>query len=243
MYSVKSPPNWTRRLAEIANMEDYLQRPILITGLPRSGTSMVAGLFDTCGAWTGTTIPGNAANPRGYFEHAIIREEVTKKILKKLGHGPLGVISLPPLNLTMKVDGLCTIISDIIQRDGYDGESPWLYKDAKMSLIWPAFEKAFPEAQWIIVNRDTEAVIDSCLRTPFMAQHSSDRYFWESFAAAYQQRLDRLANNVQSVISLQSDDILAGNYQSLAKVIRQCGLVFSEDETNAFVCNDYWHSG
>ena len=196
---------------------------------------MVAGLFDACGAWTGTTIPEDAANPRGYFEHAIIRERVTKQILSKLGHGPLGVVSLPPLELTMKVSGLSNIITDIIQRDGYDAASPWLYKDAKMSLIWPAFDKAFPEAQWIIVNRDADAVIDSCLQTPFMAQHSSDRSFWERFAAAYQQRLESLANTAHSVTSLQSEDILDGDYQSLAKALTKCGLVFNEEATNAFV--------
>jgi hypothetical protein len=223
-------------------MTDHLQHPILITGLPRSGTSMIAGLFDACGAWSGTTIPGNTANPRGYFEHAVIREQITKQILGKLGHDPLGVASLPPLELAMPVKGLSDIITDIILRDGYDGLTPWLYKGAKMSLIWPVFEKAFPAARWIIVRRDTEAVIDSCLRTPFMAQHSSDRLFWEEFAAAYLERLDALARTAQTVITLQSEDVLAENYQALADAMRLCGLVFSEDVANTFVCETYWHS-
>ena len=45
--------------------------PILITGLPRSGTSLTAGCLHACGAWVGDTV-------KGLYENEAVREKVVK---------------------------------------------------------------------------------------------------------------------------------------------------------------------
>ena len=55
---------------------------------------MTAGIFAALGVWTGTTFPGTKDNPKGYFEHVILREQVTKGILAAHGYDPLGVHNL-----------------------------------------------------------------------------------------------------------------------------------------------------
>lgn len=223
-------------------MSDYLNQPILVTGLPRSGTSMVAGLFDASGAWTGTTVPGNSENPKGFFEHQVLREKITKQILIQLDVDPLGVKSVPPLKPGMKVDGIEKIITNIIKADGYGEDQPWLYKGAKLSLIWPIFDKAFPAARWIIVRRNPEEVIDSCLRTSFMKQHSTDRAFWENFVVAYEQRLELLESTLSNVMVVETNKVLAGDYDKLKAAIESCGLSFDQQVIESFVCQDYWHA-
>lgn len=73
-------------------MQNYFNSPLFVLGLPRSGTSMIAGAISICGAWTGSTVPGGSPeNPKGFFEHTVIREHVTKKILINIECDPLGV--------------------------------------------------------------------------------------------------------------------------------------------------------
>ena len=118
-----------------------LSRPILITGLARSGTSLVAGLISACGAWSGTTVPGNKENIKGYYEHINLRENVNKALLKKLGCDPLGVRSLPPTVLPEEED-FKKIVLEILEHDGYKSKAPWMFKDALTLALLP---KAFPE--------------------------------------------------------------------------------------------------
>ena len=70
--------------------------PIFITGVPRSGTSMTAGISAELGVFTGATVPPGVSNPKGFFENVEIRESVLKGILKASHFCPLGVKSLPP---------------------------------------------------------------------------------------------------------------------------------------------------
>ena len=79
-------------------MDSNYDSPILVTGLPRSGTSMVAGILAEIGIFTGPTIAGGESNPKGFFENEAIREGIIKVILKSRDFCPLGVTSLPPKN-------------------------------------------------------------------------------------------------------------------------------------------------
>ena len=97
--------------------EKFLKRPILITGLPRSGTSLTAGLLDICGAWSGTTVPGSKDNVKGFFEHAMLRETVNKTLLSRIDCDPLGVKKLPPHELP-PINNFKETITDIIVSDG-----------------------------------------------------------------------------------------------------------------------------
>ncbi len=223
-------------------MQDYFNKPIFVIGLPRSGTSMIAGSLGICGAWTGSTVPGGGPeNPKGFFEHSSIREHVTKRILKDLGCDPLGVRKLPPIDLQIEVIGLADIIKSIIEKDGYRHDRPWLLKDAKLTLLWPIYRKAFPEATWLVVRRDEEGFINSCLRTSFMKHHSQDRNFWENLAKEYRFRLDTLKHSGANVLEISSPEIINGNFDQLKEFVFQLGLKYKEDELKDFVSPAYWH--
>ena len=53
-----------------ADLSRPFSRPIFVVGLPRSGTSLVAGLLEEFGAWTGETVPGTGENPNGFLKMA-----------------------------------------------------------------------------------------------------------------------------------------------------------------------------
>ncbi|HEB28690.1 MAG TPA: hypothetical protein ENI05_13110 [Porticoccus sp.] len=222
-------------------MTNFSQKPILITGLPRSGTSMVAGVLSASGAWSGSTVQGNEANPKGFFEHIILREKVVKPILEQLKVDPLGVRSVPNLQPDTKIEQLGAMIYNIIKSDNYAEKQPWLFKDAKLTLIWPIFVNAFPKAQWVIVRRPIERVIDSCLKASFMQQHSESRDFWQQVMTAYLKKLEELTKTAKNVICIDTDRIINGNTSITQQLVEQCGLTYDQNIIDSFVDKQHWH--
>lgn len=179
-------------------MSDF-DRPILITGCARSRTSMVAGVIDKCGAWGGDMFGAASGNPKGFYENKHLRERLVKPWLKMMDVDPLGVYPLPPYpDPDYWGPQVREATEYFLQEQGYQGER-WFYKGAKMAYLWPAWVEAFPNAKWVIVRRDREEIIDSCLRTPFMSQHSKDREFWEKWVDATEMRLEDLKQVVDYI--------------------------------------------
>ena len=125
---------------EGAEAGSWLARPILVTGIPRSGTSLVAGCLHACGAWVGETLAGNASNPEGYFENRALREGIVKPQLRQAGGDPLGVRRLPRLAGLPVQPLLGGQVLGQLSRQGYAGDVPWLYKAAKLTLLWPVWQ-------------------------------------------------------------------------------------------------------
>ena len=224
------------------------ETPILITGLPRSGTSMTAGILAKLGVFTGPTVPGGRSNPKGFFENIVIREQIIKGVLKAGGFDPLGVRSLPPHDFNDEIsfdDGksLKEILHRIINAQGYSLNLPWLYKDAKLTLLWRIFNSQFPDALWIVVRRNRQNFIRSCLRTHFMVQHSTEEDFWNNFANAYELRLEELIKTANRVVEVDTDTIIGGDFSAIETVCEKVGIDFSKNITAKFVSPEHWNRG
>lgn len=222
---------------------DHRRRPILVTGMARSGTSLVAGLLALSGAWTGRTLAGNEHNPKGYFENLALREGVNKRLLQALGCDPLGIARLPDLDALPKTDGLAEPILAALEKQGYDGTRPWLFKDAKTALLWPIWRDNFPAARWVIVRRDEAGVLASCLRTPFMRQHSDDPAFWRAVIASYRERTDSLAASGAEVHEIETDPPADGDMTGMEDLVAALDLHWDAESAGRFVAREHWHGG
>jgi len=202
------------------------------------------------GAWIGETTPGNGANPKGFFENADIRDKILKQTLRTLGVSAAGVSPLPDpeINTNFKylVDGqkvsMRFRMRQIVQDQGYDGTDRWMFKGAKLSLMWRMFNNEFPNADWIIVRRQREGFVKSCMKTHFMKQYSTDPAFWNNMADEYDLRLDQLKNTAKNVHEVHTDDILSGDTASLKSTVMKIdGLSFSIAKVRKFVDPKHWH--
>ena len=216
------------------------KQPIFITGLPRSGTSMIAGSLASMGVWTGETIPGNKFNQKGYFENFVIRQKVIKPILMSHGFDPLGVRKLPPRNFCPEVTlnqkySLANFLYAVLDAQNCEEQQPWLYKDAKLSLIWRLMNQEFPNAIWIVVKRSRTDFIRSCLATDFMKQHSQQPNFWHDFAEAIEARLTDLSKTVHFHCSIDVDKIINGQFEDLREVCWRTGINFDKQKIEAFI--------
>jgi len=219
------------------------ESPIFVTGIPRSGLSMVAGVVGLCGAWIGQTVPGSEIDPAGFFEHHRIREEIVKKLLEEVGADPYGIHDLPKLEDIRPFRRFKFAIRRILESEGYRFDRRWMFKECKLSLTWPVFVEAFPDASWLIVNNDPEAVVKLCLNSSFMRKNSVDPDFWATFVSAYQERLTELKTTAKQVFELDARKINAGQLGELQSAIQQTGLNFSEANVALFATSEFWDIG
>ena len=147
---------------------DKLNTPVLVTGIERSGASMVARIISLCGVFSG--------------EVSNMRENVKIKTLvnnyyKFIHVDERGQCPVPDTNhLIWPTDWKVKIV-DILKSEGYKPDRYWMYKEARICQIWPVWNYAFPNAKWIIVRRRTGDIIDSCLKTGYMNAYN-DKDGW-----------------------------------------------------------------
>jgi hypothetical protein len=172
----------------------------------------------------GQTLKATSANPQGFYENVALKNAVIKRLLADVGADPLGVAPLPDTDNLPILPDLDQRIHGLIAREGYDGRSPWAFKDPKLTLIWPVLARAFPDAHWIIPRRNRDAVIRSLTRVQFMRRHSSDPEYWSMFCAAYDQRILALAESGARVTVVDTDALAAGDHSALEQVLLSVGI-------------------
>ncbi len=211
-----------------------MKAPILITGVPRSGTSMVAGAIELCGAFGGEMFGASKNNPKGMYENKAIREEIVKPYIKSIGADPRCQHPLPstedmyvPLNTASRV-------RSAIESQGYAG-GPWFYKCPKLSLIWPVWDYAFPKAKWLIVRRRTGDIVQSCLKTGFMNAYArpsvmaavgakTEEEGWIWWVREHEKRFVQMIEAGLNVKVIWPERMVSGDYEQLYEAIDWLGL-------------------
>lgn len=207
---------------------------VLITGCARSGTSMVAGVLKSCGLdLGGPLVKGTAYNPRGFFEHRDIRQKVIKPLLRELGCDPRGQRKLPPRGVMVTPARIGSLRKAIDAR--LNGARA--YKDAKLLLLWPIFNRAFPDAQWILVRRDPRAIVASCIRTPFMKGRTY-KQGWIDWVQDHEFRMDDLKASGARVVEVWPDP---ENPESFRPAVEAAGLPWNEQAVRRALVPEAWH--
>ncbi len=215
--------------------------PILITGCARSGTSLVAGIINICGAFGGIMDGPNKNNEKGMFENGAIKREITKPFLSSIGVDPMGQFPLPDIfNLPNQPEWRGRILS-ILVNQGLMDDMKWFYKGAKMCLFWPIWDKAFPKAKWIIVRRDREEIIASCSKTNFMRAFESEKG-WSWWVDQHLQRFSEMWHSGLNIREIWSRKIIDGDLSEIKEVIELIGLVWREKEVMDFISPELWHN-
>ena len=221
-----------------------MKPPILITGLPRSGTSLVTGIFALSGAFTGKTAEGGPYNPYGSVENTTVKDRVVKPLLSMMGNDPLGLNSLPPLKQKRLVEPkhFRDQVETIMVEHGWDGKQPYVFKDAKMALIFDQWRKAFPDAKWYVVRRPVNDVIRSCLRAePMTRRMGVDYGNWTRWAAHYTDCVNHVIAETQCTV-IEPENMVFKDLFRMKKVIEaEPGLVWREDVIRDWIDPKIWN--
>lgn len=221
-----------------SDTRSFLDTPILVVGAPRSGTSLLTGILEQCGAWLGTTVPGNEPNPNGYFENELLRD-LNKQVLADLGWDPLGVDPLPQSN----PPEFSTFRDAVVHRlrlQGYTGQAPWAFKCVKTPLMWRLWHNAFPQAQWIVVRRDPKEVVQSMLRSSFFQSRGHDQAWWEQWLLRFNEYFSDLTSIVSSFREISMASCIHGDVTKLQTLITDLGLTWNEVNARTFIDPTLW---
>lgn len=143
----------------------HLESPIFVTGIERSGSSIVAKIINLCGAFAGPVTEMQ--------ENKAIKDMVSEYYEKHL-FDPMGQYPLPqPSKLDIPVDWKNRVNTTLLSQK-YQEDRSWMCKSAKLAQIWPIWHYAYPNAKWIIVRRRTGDIIQSCLHTGFMKAYKKE---------------------------------------------------------------------
>lgn len=201
---------------------------------------MVTGILHASGAWVGHTVGPHPRNPKGFFENEDIRELIVKPVLEAAGVDPLGVDPLPSIAIDYEdAKDMRIAVNRLIANQGYAG-GPWAYKDAKLLLQWRAWHAAYPDATWVVCRRDPADIIQSCLTTDFMMQHSRDPEFWAAWSDQYHSLLQSLVEDpVTNTIEVWPDEFFE-NPSAAEQLVEQLGLDWDAEAFFRFVDPALW---
>lgn len=214
-----------------------MRPPILITGCARSGTSMTAGIIYLCGGFGGYLSGPTPNNKKGMFENNNIRDNVVKPYLKSIGMDPLGQRPLPTLDDLTPMRNLASEVEYVLKDEGYQ-EDVWFYKGAKMCLMWPLWQRAFPDAKWIIVRRYDRDIINSCMRTGFMRAFK-DEAGWQSWVDHHRERFEEM-QEVLDVREVWPSEFVRGNFAPIKMIVEWIGLEWNQEEVTQFIEPAFW---
>jgi hypothetical protein len=212
-------------------MQNLLDKPIFVTGLPGPETSLVAELLHAGGAWIGNDA-GPGPNQRAdSWQNRQISGSLIKPILAAMQCDPLNARSLPPTYSTDRttairrpVRGIGEALHAILRGQGYDSTRPWLYQDPNLLLLWPNFVEALPGARWLVVRRNLDHFIQSSALQRPGAGHTSDESSWINLGAAYLQRIDGLRDYNGSAREIWMDDLATGGPGALLAIFEHLDL-------------------
>jgi 2-polyprenyl-3-methyl-5-hydroxy-6-metoxy-1,4-benzoquinol methylase/tetratricopeptide (TPR) repeat protein len=171
--------------------------PICITGMHRSGTSMIARLLHRCGLYLGdeSDLLGAAPdNPEGYWENVHFKE-LNEQILDALGGG----WDLPPVVTEgwERKPELAAVRSEAARLvQGFAEIKPWGWKDPRNSLTIPFWKSFFPDLKAVICLRNPLEVVYSLQKRGY-----SSRAFGLNLWLTYNQRLLAATRPEQRIVT------------------------------------------
>jgi len=163
------------------------KRVLIITGMHRSGTSLITQWLSKCGLQTGERlVPGGNGNIEGHFEDIEFL---------KMHEEILADHNLPTSGLTVghvaqftvyEKEKLKSIIK--VKQQLYD---QWGWKDPRTCLFLDVYKELLPDACYLVILRDYQSVVSSLLRREFrwvdnkyMARKYFSRLIWKTFRRA-----------------------------------------------------------
>ena len=186
-----------------------INNPILITGVPRSGSTLIARIINFCGAF------GGQMSKRGMYRNDNIHDLVQLYIqAKKVGLG------YHPINWKSSVEY-------IIRSEGYiKGE--WMYKDSELCQMWDIWNNNFPTAKWIIVRRRPNDIIESCLKTGYMTAYN-DREGWLKWIHFHEKIFVKMIEAGLNCKQIWPERMVNGDYQQIIEMIEWLNLIWKPE--------------
>ncbi|MGD1902107.1 MAG: glycosyltransferase [Geitlerinemataceae cyanobacterium] len=142
---------------------------LVLTGMHRSGTSLMASLLQAMGVHVGDRLlAGDRTNAPGYFEDEDFLE-FQRRVLTGCcdpddgGWPDWGWTESESLD-RRQFENYTTEARQLLAARARQGLSTWGWKDPRTSLMLDFWDGLLPEARYVLVYREPWDVVDSCVR-------------------------------------------------------------------------------
>lgn len=206
--------------------------PILVVGMHNSGTSILAEVLHEHGLFLGANV--------GHHENRFFSIHVDDEMI--MGGGDRWA-RLPILTVDEVLafeDHVGPYIRAHWLQDfkvwGYDGVSPWGFKDPRLCVLLPLYLQLFPGARVLYIRRDPDDVAASLSRRPKKAVGVlTDPEHWKRLCLAYAERVAFCREHYPNAhCEIQYEEFCNEPARVTARVFDFVGLPFTP-EAKSFV--------
>ncbi|QHS58609.1 sulfotransferase [Chitinophaga agri] len=136
---------------------------LVITGMHRSGTSLLTHWLNKCGLHVGDQLlPPGIGNVDGHYEDLDFYT-YHEKVLLEHGLSADGLVPAHPGPLTGHQR---TTLKALVSRKS-SAQSQWGWKDPRTCLFLPFYREILPEARYLAIVRDYKTVVSSLVQRMF----------------------------------------------------------------------------
>ncbi len=156
--------------------------PVCITGMHRSGTSLVARLLNLCGLQLGPAdqiLPPGEGNPQGFWENREM-DRITEDLLARLADG--WDFLLPPFPNGWESSPNSAPYREQARRQiaVLARQQPWGWKDPRASLVLPFWRSLLPDLRVVICLRHP-AEVNASLKKRVGSSDSFNFNLWQRY--------------------------------------------------------------
>jgi len=199
-----------------------MSQPIFVTGAERSGSSLVAKVFQISGASVGGVT--------NMLENKALRKLCCIYLEDKVVDGELIVNTQ---NLSIPVDWKHRV--EAIWNTEIVKNKCWMFKSSLLSQTWPLWHYAYPDAHWIIVRRKTPDIIQSCIKTGYMKMFkeeknreligvTSEEEGWRWWVHQYENKFREMIEAGVNCKQVWPERMVTGDYHQMYETLDWVGL-------------------
>lgn len=194
-------------------------RDVVVVGAPRSGTSMLAGLFVDAGHAAGRRlIPPTPSNPSGFFEDLDVNA-ANDDLIAELDAAPWSDTVAPPRSLRwlgaydgwVRGPGPAPVLRPLVP------DAPFVLKDPRFCYTLPAWRSVLSDVLVVVIVRHPDEVVASvrsmAAREPetFAGFDATDAHLHAMWVAMHRAVLDWTeADAPGPVVFVDCDDVRSG---------------------------------
>jgi hypothetical protein len=212
-------------------IQDKSNSPILVTGVQRSGSSIVARIIAMQGVFAGQVSKMQ--------ENVPIKNMLVTPYYEAIHMPKSGQYPLPDTNKILIPVDWAERVKKVLSQQFYVGVRPWMFKSYTNCQIWPIWNYAYPNAKWIIVRRRPPDVIHSCMETAYMeafknkeiqklvgAQNEREGWLW--WIHEHEKRFVEMIEAGLNCKVIWPERMVNGDYSQIIEMLQWLGLEWDD---------------
>lgn len=201
---------------------------ILITGVERSGSTLISRVLQLCEA--------NAGQTNKMRENLALRS-LTQNYLNSVSFDCF----MPDLSSLEMPKNWRELVDEKLKNEKLPDSMPFMFKFSGIAQMWPVWHLYYPDAKWIIVRRRTGDIINSFMETAYMNRFknktniekvnaSSEKEAWLWWIHKYEDLFrDIIATTNLNYRIVWPERMRDGDFEQMKEVVSWCGLKWNEE--------------